>query len=141
MTTEPLHSLALGDLSDIALLNMLDEAADTEDGTASSHDVAAMIELDSEHPARNVAIRLSHLRRMGAVDYEDGRWRLTREGEQVVRASLTQAQERALERIDDAQAFDVAHRVGMRLERLTATQRAMVKREMAYAFLRINGRR
>lgn len=105
-------SFSLYDLSDRELLFRLNDIADNR-GLATSEELADALGIKGVIP-RNVAIRLSWLKRFGAVNnrdtyrvseetgqrYKVKAWYLTSAGERLIFGQLTAAQKRSLENID-----------------------------------------
>jgi len=112
-----LTSLRLEDYSDREVLLILQDLAGP-DGWADSLEVAERVGLQTEHPRRTAASRLSWLQRYGAVEREfardaegnirlrrDGkavhtqRWRLTDRGRLLAMGALTTRQRDQLEKL------------------------------------------
>lgn len=133
---EPLHSLALDDISDLGLLHIFDDCLD-ENGTCTSADVAARLDLDTPYPRQNVAIRLSWLQRYGVVQQnDDKRWQFTTQGENTFKATLSRGQSNAITGVADEALLEVMHRVGDRLPHLNETAQALVRRQWTYSYRR-----
>lgn len=120
VVTERPH-LTLLDLSDRELLLVLRDVADAATGYALAADIADRLDL-GEEGRRSVSVRLSWLRRFGAVEREYERdlngqlvmtggrdpkpktlqgWRLTDIGFAMATGKLKKTAERALEGLDD----------------------------------------
>lgn len=116
--TQPQPSLTLLDLSDRELLLIVRDVADGQ-GFALATDVAERLDLRGDHPHRSVSVRLSWLKRYGAVDREyerdhlgqirehrDGRpihtqrWKLTDLGLAIATGRLSKTTEKTLEKMD-----------------------------------------
>jgi DNA-binding IclR family transcriptional regulator len=131
-------ALTLEEFSDRELLFALEEHADG-DGLVSSQALAEGLGLVSQngfkHPGRNVAVRLSWLKRYGVVhrDDETHRWGLTPVGYRLMHGSLRKAENRMLEDIDDERMFAVMERVGSNLLRSGDEAATMVARHWRYS--------
>jgi hypothetical protein len=120
-------SLTLYDLNDRELLHRLNDVADS-DGGATSTEISEALGLKGVE-ARNVSIRLSWMKRYGAVSSRDGErlneegkkvktklWFLTSAGERFVFAHMRKQQREALEALDDATLADVTEIVTTRYQ-------------------------
>lgn len=125
-------SLTLYDLNDRELLYRLDDVADA-DGGATSEEIARALGLTGVE-ARNVAQRLSWLRRYGAVEArqaerrdDDGTlmkvkvWHLTDDGERFVFGHMNQRQRASFEKLDDAAMLDLTELMTERYQVLAAS--------------------
>lgn len=106
-------SLRLEEFSDLELLAALIEHADDE-GQISSAELADALGLSGlKHPRRNVAIRLSWLKRYGVLyrDETTQKWGLTPVGETLINGNLRAAERRLLEGLDQGKLYAVIREV------------------------------
>lgn len=137
----PRHSFRLAEVSDRELLALLRDVADS-DGTASTLDVAAAADLETEHPLTNVGVRLGYLRKIGMLERDDDmRWYLTTVGARFVGGKLTAAQKRALEALrDEGSAWQATEALSSLLGDASYTQATMMRRQWQHGWARRNGR-
>jgi hypothetical protein len=142
-TGTPRESLTIDDFSDIALLHLVDECTASEGkdaGFASSREIAELLNLETNAPASNVGIRLGFLSRDGVGLVEAGPrptlWRLTDVGADLLSASLTAAQMRALQGLAEERAVALTTVLGEQLGRLREGERVLVRREFRHNFSR-----
>lgn len=140
-----LEHLRLGDLSDREILLTLRDVAD-DDGYAYAQDIADGLSMGGDHPHRSVAVRLSWLRRYGAVDrefpgtYKQGRWRLTPTGSELAMGTLKASQERLLDGLTDAQVLAVTRHVAQQARMMgNHTSSKLIEREWKHRWTRQNG--
>ena len=127
----PDQHLRLVDVSDIALLAVLERVGD-EEGWASSVDVAGELALDALYPARNVGSRLGWLRRYGAVERDGGRWRMTAIGHRLYAAALDGEQLSVLDRLSRDDLLAVTHWLADRMPRVRREAASLIRREFKY---------
>ena len=127
-------SLKLEDFSDRELLFAFEDHAD-EDGLVTSQGLAEGLGLN-EAPTRNVAIRLSWLKRYGVVyrDQDANAWGLTEIGRRVLHGGLTTAQRRALGNVDDDDLFAIMSEVGGKIMGAHAEAAILTERQWRYNF-------
>ena len=131
-------SLTLEEFSDRELLFALEENLDG-DGLVSSAALAEAMGLgDSrglKHPAQNVAVRLSWLKRYGVVhrDKETGKWGLTPPGFRIIHGSLRASETKMLTDIDDERLFAVMQMVGSSMLRSGDEAATMVARHWRFS--------
>lgn len=150
MTDEGLTSLKLADLSDRELLLVLRDVADG-DGFASAIDVAERLGVKGEHPHRSVAVRLSWLKRYGAVEREHERdpqtgvllyrgtkpvytqrWKMTDVGFRMATGKLSKSQEAAFDKLKDGQMLMTMRVLSQRLVNSDPTVGKLMDREYRY---------
>lgn len=150
MTDEGLTSLKLVDLSDRELLLVLRDVADW-DGFASAVDVAERLGVRGEHPHRSVAVRLSWLKRYGAVEREHERdphtgallyrgekpvytqrWKMTDTGMAMAVGKLNKSQEATLDKLKDGQMLMAMRWVSQRVAGSDPTVSKLMDREYRY---------
>lgn len=134
-------SFNLYDLSDRELLFRLDDIKDDK-SLATSQEVADALGLKGV-AARQVAIRLSWLKRFGAVNWretlrvseETGRkykikaWYLTPAGERMIFGHLDTKQKRNLEKIEDDSLIDVIQLLSGRYKGVNKMGRTLLNRQ------------
>jgi hypothetical protein len=135
----PHRAFRLADVSDRELLALLKDVADS-DGTASTSEVAAVADLESEHPLTNVGVRLGYLRKIGMLERdEDMRWFLTTVGERFVGGKLTTAQRKALEALrDEGSAWQATEALSSLLGKASYTQATMMRRQWQHGWAQRN---
>lgn len=150
MADEGLTSLTLLDLSDRELLLILRDVADGG-GWATAVDIAERLGLQGEHPHRSVAVRLSWLKRYGAVEREHERhpetgvllyrgekpvytqrWKMTDVGLQMAAGKLTKTQQAALDRLGDPQMLMTMRWLSQRVVGSSPTVGKLMDREYRY---------
>jgi hypothetical protein len=144
-------TLTLLDLSDRELLLIVRDVGDGPQGWASSVDVADRLRVDGEAPHRSVAVRLSWLKRYGAVERElerdehgnikttrsgksvtTQRWRLTDVGLAMATGKLKATQERTFDGLDDGQMLIATRWLTSRVKRSAPTVAKLMDREYRY---------
>lgn len=141
--------LTLLDLSDRELLLVLRDVADAATGFAHAADIAERLDL-GEEGQRSVSVRLSWLKRYGAVDREYERdmqgqlvmtggrdpkpktkqgWKLTEVGFQMATGKLKKNTERALDSMDDGSALMAMRWFTQRVSGSGATVSKLLDRE------------
>jgi len=100
-------SLALSEYNDIDLLTIVSDLTDTDSGWADAELIADRTGVQHREPLRCVAMRMSWMRRYGAIEFNPDdkySYRLTDEGERIIKkGSLTAAQRKAVEGLADHQ--------------------------------------
>lgn len=138
----PPRSMRLADYSDRELLALLMDRRDT-DGTVSTADLAAAIDLDTKHPLSNVGVRLGYLRRIGMLerDADTKRWYLTTLGHRFVVGRLTTAQRNALEALrDEGAAWVATESLAGLLGAASEAQATMMRRQWQHGWAQRNHR-
>jgi len=151
MSDEGLTSLRLLDLSDRELLLVLRDVADGV-GWATAVDIAERLGVQGDHPHRSVAVRLSWLKRYGAVEREHERdphtgallytrgdkpvytqrWKMTDIGLQMATGKLTKTQEAAFDRLKDGQMLMTMRWLSQRVVASDPTVGKLMDREYRY---------
>jgi hypothetical protein len=131
------ESLRLEDFSDREFLFALDDACDNDGQTATAAQVQAVLQLDHDHPHQCIGSRLGYLRTVGVVTYSEGekgprKWRLTHQGHEMLRASLTKAQSNALTAVRPEQAALAVRALGRTLLESDDLHATMMRREWRY---------
>jgi DNA-binding transcriptional ArsR family regulator len=147
---DQLTSLKLLDLSDRELLLVLRDVADGE-GYAAAADIAERLGLGGDHPHRSVSVRLSWLKRYGAVEREHERdaktgallyrgtkpvytqrWKMNDIGLAMATGTLTKTQESALDRLKDGQMLMTMRWLSQRVVASDPTVGKLMDREYRY---------
>lgn len=152
MTNEAagLTSLTLLDLSDRELLLVMRDVADGV-GWASAHDIADQLGLQTDKPHRSVAVRLSWLKRYGAVEREHERdpdtgrllyrgdkpvytqrWKMTPTGLALAVGKLTKTQQASLDKLKDGQMLMTMRWLSQRVVGSEPTVSKLMDREYRY---------
>jgi hypothetical protein len=133
-TGEGPDSLTIEDFSDVELLALVNEHADS-DGYVMTEEMVLVIGLDVENARQCVGSRFSWLTRYGAMEKdpdETGRWRLSAVGRAMVRANLTAAEKRMLENLADDKLLSLARGVTNKYRSTGATGAQLMRREWQY---------
>jgi hypothetical protein len=144
-----LTSLTLLDLSDRELLLVMRDVADGQ-GWASAVDIADQLGLQTDKPHRSVAVRLSWLKRYGAVEREHERddhgkllyrgdkpvytqrWKMTPIGLQLATGKLTKTQQNTLDRLQDGSMLMTMRWLSQRVVGSDPTVGKLMDREYRY---------
>lgn len=130
-----LKSLTLFDYSDRELLLLiLDQQSISNSPYVATSDIATAIGVTGKRRLNSTGVRLSVLKRFGAVekdpDPKNGtRWRVTPKGEAVATGKLKAAAQRQLDGLDEGALIEVTRILTDRYQRGDATSSNMIRRE------------
>ena len=122
MADEPLTSLTLFDYSDRELLLLIGEVAmGTDDGHATTREIANALGLEGEYRLNSVGSRLGYLKRIGAVkraefEINGARWSVTPEGMALASGKLTVRASNALNALRDEHLLLFTRAVASRID-------------------------
>lgn len=147
---EALTSLTLLDLSDRELLLVMRDVSDGQ-GWCSAHDIADQLGLTMDQPHRSVAVRLSWLKRFGAVEREHERdpntgvllyrgekpvytqrWKMTETGLALATGKLNKTQRASLDKLQDGQMLMTMRWLSQRVVGSSPTVGKLMDREYRY---------
>ena len=133
------ESLTIVDMSDLALLHILDEH-EGDDGWADSKEIAQALNLDTTHPASNVGSRFAWLKTVGVVETQGNRrWRMTGPGRKLFEASLTKREQSTLEEVQEERMLAVTEFISTQLPSLPEAQRHLMRRQWQYGLAQMVG--
>jgi hypothetical protein len=128
-------SLTIEDFSDVELLALVNDYADS-DGYVTSEEMVLVIGLEAhENPKQCVSARFSWLARYGAMEKnpdETGSWRLSEVGKAMVKGTLNAREQRLLETLGDEKLLSLARGVTSRYRSTGATGAQLMRREWQY---------
>jgi hypothetical protein len=130
-----LSSLTLFDYSDRELLLLIiDKQHDAEGGYVSTNDIAAAVGIEGKRKLNSTGVRLSVLKRFGALEKDPEpkngtRWRVTHKGEAIAKGKLRAAAQKQLDGLDEGALIEVTRILTDRYQRGDATASNMIRRE------------
>jgi hypothetical protein len=119
--------LRLDEFSDRELLALIADLRD-EAGYVQSLDIAVALNL-GEGGKQSASVRLSWMRRYGVVDYDDGGWCLTDDGERALQASASKGLTKAVEATSDPSLLEATHLLAERRRRAGSVFQTLSRRE------------
>lgn len=124
-------SATIRDFTDRELLHLLLDYTNGSGGL-TTFELVERLHLSGENTLSQAGSRLGWLKRYGMVDRSEGRWYVTADAEQMVRARLNAAKERALATLTDREALTALTFLTPTYMGMSETRGHLLRREWAY---------